>query len=77
MSIPESKEIMVGCQSYAKWCAEDEGSVVDLLDDEVQPGEELLVIHLDEVGTCDGLADSVLDDYDYRFNSTNSFMVFR
>ena len=68
---------MVGSQGYTKWCAEDEGSVVDLLDDKVQPGEELLVVHLDEVGTCDGFADGVLDDSDDTFNSTNSFMVFR
>ena len=44
MSVPESKENVIGCQGYTKWCTEDEGSVVDLLDDEVQPGEELLVI---------------------------------
>ena len=41
MSVPESKENMIGCQGYTKWCAKDEGSVID---DEVQPGEELLVI---------------------------------
>ena len=68
---------MVGCQGYTKWCAEDEGPVIDLLDDKVQPGEELLIVHLDEVGTCDRLADGVLDDSNYSFNSTNSFMVFR
>ena len=55
----------------------NEGSVVDFLDDEVQPGEELLVVHLDEVGTCDEFADGVLDDSDDTFNNTNSFMVFR
>ena len=50
MSVPEPEENMVGCQSYTKWCIEDEQSVVDLLDDQVQPGEQLLVVHLDKVG---------------------------
>ena len=69
---------MGGCQGYTKWCAEDEWSVVDLLDYQVQPGEEeLLVVHLDKVGTCDRLADGFLDDSNPLFNCTISFMVFR
>ena len=77
MSVPESEENMVGCQGYTKWCAKDEWSVVDLLDNQVQPGEELLIVHLDKVGTRDRLADGVLDDSNHSFNCTNSFMVFR
>ena len=47
---------MVGCQGYTKWHAKDEQPVVDLLDDQVQPGKQLLVIHLDKVGTGDRFA---------------------
>ena len=54
---------MVGCQSYTKGGAKDERSVVDLLDDQVQPVEQLLIAHLDKVGTCDRLAHSVYPDY--------------
>ena len=64
---------MVGCQSYTKWCPEDEQSVVDLLDDQVQPGEELLVVHLDKVGTHDRLAPGVLYDSNHSIDCTNSF----
>ena len=67
---------MVWRQGYTKWWAEDEWSVVNLLDNQVQPGEEVLVVQLDKVGTCDRLADSVLDDSNHSFNCTNFFMVF-
>ena len=50
MSVPESKENMIGCQGYTKWCAEDEGSVVDLLDDEVQPVRSSLSFILMRLG---------------------------
>ena len=65
---------MVGCQGYTKWCTKD---VVDLLDNQVQPGEQLLIVHLDKVGIRERLAHGVLDDSNHSFNCTNSFMVFR
>ena len=52
-------------------------SVVDLLDDQVQPGEKVLIVHLEEVWTCDGFAHSVLDDFDHFFYCTNTFMMLR
>ena len=77
MSVPEPEENMVRCQIYTILCPEDEWTVVDLLDDQVQPGEKFLVVHLDKVGTRDRLAHGVLDYSNHSFNSTNSFLVVR
>ena len=77
MSVPEPKENMVGCHFYSKWRAKDELSVVDLLDNQVQPGEQLLVVYLDKVGTHDRLAHCVLDDSNHLFNCTNSLILLR
>ena len=52
-----------------------EGSVFDLLYDQVQPDEEPLVVHLDLVWSCDGLNDCILDDTNATFYSSDSFMV--
>ena len=77
MSVSEAEENMVGCQSYTKGNTKDEQPVDDLLDDQVQPGEQLLVVHRDKDGTRDRFAHGVLDVSNHSFNCTNPFMMFR
>ena len=44
-------------------------------DDEIQPGKEFLVIHLDQVWIREGLADCVLDNYHKMLNCSDTFVV--
>ena len=68
-------EDVVQHQGYASWCTEDERSIINLLYNQVQPGEELLVFHLDLVWSRNRFADHVLDDSDNMFYSLDSFIM--
>ena len=49
MSVSEPEENIIRCQGYTKGRAKDDLPVDDLLDDQVQPGEQLLVVHFNKV----------------------------
>ena len=48
--ISETKEDVVGREGDSHRSSQDQGFVVDLVDDHVEPGEKFLVIHLNLVG---------------------------
>ena len=43
---------MVGGEGDAKRGTQDQGTVVDLLNDKVEPGMKLFIVHLELIGTC-------------------------
>ena len=55
----------------AEWCTQDEWVVVDLLNDQVEPGVEFFIIHFELVGSDAGLAHSVLDGPNDSLHSPN------
>ena len=60
----------------AKWCSEDQWSVVKFVNDSMHPGKQFLVIHDQLVWSGEGFVDSILDGTNYSFNSSNTGMVF-
>ena len=50
VGISETKEDVVRREGDSHGSSQDQGSVVDLVDDHVEPGEKFLVIHLNLVG---------------------------
>ena len=50
VGILETKEDVVRREGDSHGSPQDQGSVVDLVDDHVKPGEKFLIIHLDLVG---------------------------
>ena len=53
VSISEPQEDVVGSKCDTLRSSEYDGSFVDLMKDQVKPGVNFLVVHLDLVGACD------------------------
>ena len=51
---------MVGSEGDAKWCSEDQWSVVKFFNDSMRPGKQFLVIHDQLVWSGEGFVDSIL-----------------
>ena len=48
---PETKEDVVGGDGNSQRSCQDKKTVIELVDDQVDPGEEFFVIHLELMGT--------------------------
>ena len=51
--------------------------IVNFINNQMNPGQELLVIHLELMRAVDGLADGVLDGSNDSLHSTNTGVMFR
>ena len=46
LAFSESKEYMVGCEGDSQGSTEDWGPIVELVNDQVNPGQEFFIVHL-------------------------------
>ena len=46
LAFSESKEYMVGCEGDSQGSTQDWGAIVELVNDQVNPGQEFFIVHL-------------------------------